>query len=97
MFITKASLPRRTFLRGLGATLALPLLDAMVPALSSLSRTAATAPMRLGFVSVPNGLILRHFLPQSPGTWIRPAANPEAVGAVPGQPDHCEWLGKRRR
>ena len=67
MFITKASLPRRTFLRGLGATLALPLLDAMVPALSALSRTAATAPMRLGFVSVPNGLILRHFLPQSQG------------------------------
>ena len=35
MFITKMSLPRRTFLRGMGATLALPLLDAMVPALTA--------------------------------------------------------------
>ena len=43
MFITKMSLPRRTFLRGVGATLALPLLDAMVPALSALAKTAAQA------------------------------------------------------
>ena len=43
MIITKMALPRRTFLRGLGATLALPLLDAMVPALSALAKTAAAA------------------------------------------------------
>ena len=67
MLIKKLSLPRRTFLRGMGATLALPLLDAMVPALSALSRTAATPPVRLGFVSVPNGLILREFLPKTEG------------------------------
>ena len=41
MFITKMSLPRRTFLRGMGVTLALPLLDAMVPALTALAQTAA--------------------------------------------------------
>ena len=44
MIITKTALPRRTFLRGVGATLALPLLDAMVPAASAMARTAAAAP-----------------------------------------------------
>ncbi len=67
MIIKKLSLPRRTFLRGLGATLSLPLLDAMVPALSALKQTAATPPVRLGFVFVPNGLILRDFLPETEG------------------------------
>ena len=67
MIINKLALPRRTFLRGVGATLALPLLDAMVPALTALGRTAAAAPLRLGFVFVPNGLILREFLPQTEG------------------------------
>ena len=41
MFITKMSLPRRTFLRGVGATVALPLLEAMVPAFTALAKTAA--------------------------------------------------------
>ncbi len=67
MIITRTALPRRTFLRGAGAALALPLLDAMVPALSALRRTAAAPPPRLGFVFVPNGLILREFLPQTAG------------------------------
>ena len=67
MIITKLALPRRTFLRGAGAALALPLLDAMAPALSALGRTAAAPPVRLGFVFVPNGLILREFLPQTAG------------------------------
>jgi hypothetical protein len=55
MFLTRASLPRRTFLRGLGATVALPFLDAMVPAFSSVS-AAAGAPRRLGFVYIPMGM-----------------------------------------
>ena len=46
MFITKRSFPRRTFLRGVGATLALPLLDSMMPALTAQSRVAV--PRRLG-------------------------------------------------
>ena len=57
MFLTRKSLPRRTFLRGVGASLALPLLDAMVPAATSLASTAA-APARLrrlGFVYMPMG------------------------------------------
>jgi hypothetical protein len=50
MFISKISLPRRTFLRGLGVTVALPLLDAMVPAASAFGATAAKPPMRYGFI-----------------------------------------------
>ncbi|HET9192332.1 MAG TPA: DUF1552 domain-containing protein [Vicinamibacterales bacterium] len=60
MFVSKVSLPRRTFLRGVGATLALPLLDAMVPALTAQSRTAARPLRRLGFVYMPNG-VARNF------------------------------------
>ena len=56
MFITKTALPRRTFLRGIGTTLALPLLDAMVPALTAMRQTAAQPVPRLGFFYVPNGI-----------------------------------------
>ena len=56
MIITKMALPRRTFLRGLGATVALPLLDAMVPAASAMARAAARAPRRLGIVYIPMGM-----------------------------------------
>ena len=62
MTITKMSLPRRTFLRGMGATVALPLLDAMVPALSAMHRTAAAPVRRLGFVYIPMGM--------NPAPWI---------------------------
>ena len=50
MFITKMSLPRRTFLRGMGTACALPLLDAMIPAASVLAQTAASPVRRLGVV-----------------------------------------------
>ena len=59
MFVTQTSLSRRTFLRGTGAALALPFLDAMVPALQAQS----PAPVRLGFVYVPNGVILEQWKP----------------------------------
>ena len=55
-FITKRALPRRTFLRGAGVALALPLLDAMVPALSALADTPAAVASRLGFIYMPNGV-----------------------------------------
>src|SRR5262245_7409587 len=55
MIVTRKALPRRTFLRGLGTTLALPLLDAMVPASTALAATAANAPRRLGYVYIPMG------------------------------------------
>ena len=60
MFITKKALPRRTVLRGLGSALALPLLDAMVPARSAMAQTAANPVRRLGFVYLPNG-VARNF------------------------------------
>ena len=55
MIITKKALPRRTFLRGMGTALALPLLDAMVPSMTALAATPANAPRRLGFLYVPMG------------------------------------------
>src|SRR5262245_35167217 len=65
MMITKKSLNRRTMLRGMGAALSLPILDAMVPALSA---AAATKPvMRLGFFYVPNGFYLPNFHPTAAG------------------------------
>ena len=67
MIIKKLLLPRRTFLRGLGATVALPLLDAMVPALSALSKTAASAVKRLGFVYLPNGAVMQSWTPAAEG------------------------------
>jgi hypothetical protein len=67
MIITKMALPRRTFLRGMGATLALPLLDAMVPAMSALSKSAAAPVRRLGFVYIPNGAIMDQWTPAADG------------------------------
>ena len=58
MFISKLSLPRRRFLRGMGTALALPLLDAMAPALSAMAQTPAKPVRRLGFVYLPNGVAM---------------------------------------
>ena len=69
MFITKKHLSRRTILRGIGASLALPLLDGMVPALTALSQTAA-APgrlRRLGVFYVPNGMSMGYWFPKTEG------------------------------
>ena len=63
MFITKMSLPRRTFLQGVGATVALPFLEAMVPALTATAKTAAVSPLRLGAVYVPHGAIMDQWTP----------------------------------
>ena len=68
MFITKKSLPRRTFLRGVGASLALPLLDSMIPARTLLAQTAARPTTRLGFVYVPHGAIMDKWTPATVGS-----------------------------
>ena len=60
MFLLKRHLRRRTFLRGVGATLALPLLDAMIPAMTAQAQTAARPIRRLGFIYLPNG-VARNF------------------------------------
>ena len=67
MMITKMSVPRRTFLHGMGATLALPFLDAMVPALSATAKTAAPK-MRMGFFYVANGITMPNWHPKGDGT-----------------------------
>lgn len=60
MIITKRALSRRTVLRGMGVTLALPLLDAMVPALTAMAQTPAKAVNRYGFFYMPNGVAMNH-------------------------------------
>ena len=67
MFVTKAALSRRTVLRGMGATLALPLLDAMVPALTPTVGTAAAPVRRFGAVFVPMGERPSHWTPPTTG------------------------------
>ncbi|MGE3513367.1 MAG: DUF1552 domain-containing protein, partial [Vicinamibacterales bacterium] len=67
MFITKMHLPRRTVLRGLGATLALPLLESMVPAMTALAQTAAKPARRLGVFYVPNGMAMSYWQPKAEG------------------------------
>jgi hypothetical protein len=68
MFITKTKLSRRTVLRGMGATLSLPLLEAMVPALTPVVKTAANPLKRFGAIFVPLG--------ERPGYWT-----PKTVGS----------------
>ncbi len=68
MIITKKALPRRTVLRGLGASIALPLLDGMVPAFAAIRNTAAAPVRRLGVVYVPNGMMMDHWTPTTVGT-----------------------------
>ena len=67
MIITRKALSRRTVLRGLGASLALPLLDGMVPALTALGRTPAGPTRRLGIVYVPNGIVMDEWTPATAG------------------------------
>ena len=81
MIIAKKSLPRRTFLRGMGATLALPLLDAMVPSLTALARTPAHPVRRLGFVYMPMGCDGSRWSPPGEGgalTELSPTLRPLA-------------------
>jgi hypothetical protein len=80
MIVTKMSLPRRTFLRGLGATVGLPLLGAMVPAFTALAQTAAKPVRRLAFFYVPNGIQLVNWHPKTEGAHfdITPILSPLA-------------------
>jgi hypothetical protein len=84
MFIAKKHIPRRTFLKSAGCTLALPLLDAMVPARAALAQSAAAPKARFMGVFFPHGM--------APGYWV-----PEAEGALPAKlPYILESLGKVR-
>ena len=68
MIVTKKAIHRRTVLRGLGASLALPLLDAMVPAMTALAATPANPVRRLGFIYIPMGAHMPQWTPSSNGS-----------------------------
>jgi hypothetical protein len=65
--VTNKAIPRRTVLRGLGASLALPLLDAMIPALAAARSSPAGPVLRLGVIYVPNGIMMHNWLPEIEG------------------------------
>ncbi len=67
MIITRKAIPRRTVLRGIGAGLALPLLDGMVPAFAAIRNSAAAPVRRFGVFYVPNGMAMKHWTPQTDG------------------------------
>ncbi len=79
--IFKKAIPRRTFLRGMGATLALPLLEGMVPAFATSAEAAVTEPVRLGIVYAPNGMWpMEQWTPKAegPGFELTPTLEPLA-------------------
>src|SRR5262245_2622030 len=67
MFLTRKHLSRRTVLKGIGASIGLPLLDAMIPAHTALAQTAATPQLRLGFVYFPHGALQDEWQPKQIG------------------------------
>ena len=83
MFITKMSLSRRTFLRGAGATVALPFLDAMVPAMAKAATPAGTT--RAGFIYVPHGADMRSWTPASAGVGVELSPTLKTLEAVKDQ------------
>src|SRR4051812_17658690 len=64
------AIPRRLFLRGMGTTLSLPLLDSMIPAFAKASDTPAKPAIRLSIVYVPNGIIMEKWTPEAEGSGL---------------------------
>ena len=96
MVISKMALPRRTFLRGLGTTMALPLLDAMVPALSA----APKGVPRVAFFQTPNGISMKYWTPKTVGSnfeFTAPLKSLEPfrnqVTVLSGLNNYCAGLG----
>ncbi len=85
MIITRKALPRRTFLRGIGATVALPLLDAMVPSMTALAKTPAEPVRRLGFVYMPMGCDLPRWTPAGDTTLTTLSPTLQSLGPVVDQ------------
>ncbi len=67
-FVTRKHLSRRTLLRGLGTAIALPYLDAMVPAFGATTPSSAAKPVRMAFVYIPNGAVMQSWTPKTAGT-----------------------------
>ncbi len=85
MMIFKKAIPRRTFLRGVGGALALPLLDGMVPAFASSGKVAEQTPLRVSFLYGPNGKILNKWTPQTVGTGYEMTPSLEPLAAFRDQ------------
>jgi hypothetical protein len=85
MIITKKALPRRTFLRGMGATVALPLLDAMIPSMTAFAKTAAAPVRRLGFVYMPMGCDLPRWTPSGEGRLADLSPSLQSLASVTDQ------------
>ncbi len=85
MIITKKALPRRTFLRGMGATVALPLLDAMIPSMTAFARSAAAPVRRLGFVYMPMGCDLPRWTPGGEGRLSELSPSLQSLAGVTDQ------------
>ena len=94
MIITKMALPRRTFLRGMGAAFALPLLDAMVPGVIGGAKKRGQAVTRMGFVYVPNGVAMNdahnYWTPKGTGAEFEFLADSGAACAVSRSADDCQ-------
>src|SRR6185436_12436502 len=78
MVIFKRSLPRRTFLRGMGAVVALPFLESMAPAMTPLAQSPCRSPLRFGAVYLPNGCVMYNCTPKTTdgSLEIRPVLKP---------------------
>ncbi len=85
MIITKKALPRRTFLRGMGATVALPLLDAMIPSMTAFAKAAAAPVRRLGFVYMPMGCDLPRWTPAGEGRLTELSPSLQSLASVTDQ------------
>ena len=68
MIVTKMAIPRRTLLRGLGASIALPLLDGMLPAFTALAQSPVRPVKRFGVVYIPNGVVIDKWTPAAEGS-----------------------------
>jgi uncharacterized protein DUF1552 len=85
MIITRKAMPRRTFLRGMGATVALPLLDAMVPSMTAFAKTPAKPVRRLGFVYMPMGCDLARWTPIGDGSVVQLSPTLQSLAPVADQ------------
>jgi uncharacterized protein DUF1552 len=95
MFITKKFVDRRTVLRGAGAMIALPLLDAMIPAATALANTAAKPLVKLGFVYFPHGAIMEKWTPEKEGKDFELTPILEPLGPFQKQLTLISGLGNR--
>jgi hypothetical protein len=85
MIITKKAIPRRTFLRGMGATVALPLLDAMVPSMTAFAKTPAKPVRRLGFIYMPMGCDFARWKPATEGVGVALSPTLQSLAPVADQ------------